>query len=105
MTYQFPPRPLCPGCRGKLEWVEASGRATLRTWTVVRRATHARLADWLPYALAIVHLEEGVNLCSHVVGLEPEQLVGDLPLTVTIVRTETQAFPVFSPGEVPEVAA
>jgi uncharacterized OB-fold protein len=69
----------------------------LLTWTVVRRATHARLADWLPYVLAVVRLEEGVNLCTHVVEIAPGDLVGDMPLTLRIVPAGQQAFPVFVP--------
>ena len=51
-THHYP-RTLCPFCfSDKTEWVEASGRGTIYSYSVMRRAP-------VPYAMAYVTLAEG----------------------------------------------
>jgi uncharacterized OB-fold protein len=67
----FYPRLACPHCGGSpLEWVEASGRATVYSFTVVHRAP-AAFADEAPYVVALVDLEEGPRMMTRITGLEP----------------------------------
>ena len=42
--FQFYPRALCAACAGETEWVEASGRGTLYTFTVIRQNHAAAFA-------------------------------------------------------------
>ncbi len=70
---QFYPRVLCAGCGSRnLEWLEASGRATLYTFAIVHQPPHPGFRDDLPYITAIVELEEGVRIPSQVIGIEPD---------------------------------
>ena len=62
---QFYPRSLCTSCMsGKLEMVPASGRGTVRTFTVIRHPVSAAYASEVPYALALIELEEGPTMMS-----------------------------------------
>jgi hypothetical protein len=45
-----------------VKWVEASGRGTVYSYTVVHRAANEAFADQVPYVIALIDLEEGVRL-------------------------------------------
>ncbi len=64
----FYPRVICPHCGAdKLDWVAASGAATIYSTTVVRRKPEAG-GD---YNVALVDLAEGPRMMSRVAGVEP----------------------------------
>ena len=64
----------------KFEWALMSGRATVHSFVVARRAFHPAFAADLPSVMAAIELEEGVRLLSNVVGIEPEAVVVGMPL-------------------------
>jgi uncharacterized protein len=71
----FYPRYSCPHCGAReLEWVRVSGRATVYSYTVARRPTHAAFADRVPYVIAIVELDEGPRMTTNVVGCPPDDV-------------------------------
>ena len=79
--FVFYPRPLCPHCGGtRLEWRPASGRGTLYSYTVARRAPIPSFEGDVPYVIAIVELEEGPHFTSNVVGIPPDALRVGMPL-------------------------
>ena len=51
----------------ELEWVEASGRGTIYSYSVVHTNCPAVFAEDLPYVMAIVELDEGVRMCTNIV--------------------------------------
>src|SRR5687768_7542476 len=56
----YPPNPVCPEClSSELEWREASGRGTLKSWVVFHRAYWPAFEKDLPYTVCLVHLDEG----------------------------------------------
>ena len=56
------PRLLCDHCYSTaVEWVPASGRGTIHSWTVAHHAFHAAFAAEIPYTLVTVDLDEGVR--------------------------------------------
>lgn len=64
----FYPRFACPTCLSTdLEWVRASGRGVVHTFTVQHRAGPDYEGP-LPFVIAIVELEEGVRMLSRVVA-------------------------------------
>jgi uncharacterized OB-fold protein len=68
----FYPRAACPHCHdARLEWVEASGRGTVYSFTVARRPAGPWFADKTPYVVALVELEEGPRLLG-TLRVEPE---------------------------------
>jgi uncharacterized OB-fold protein len=55
------PRSICPFCHGgRTEWLPASGRGTIYSYSVMRRAPE-------PYAIAYVALEEGPKMLTNIV--------------------------------------
>lgn len=56
------PRLLCDGCHSnRVEWIPASGRGRIHSWTITHHAFHPSFKAELPYALVTVDLEEGVR--------------------------------------------
>lgn len=77
----FYPRSLCPFCLSEhLEWVTASGKGKVYSYTVVRRALHPGFKDDVPYVLAIVELDEGPRLTTNLVGVSPDDIRVDMPV-------------------------
>ncbi|MFJ4387796.1 OB-fold domain-containing protein [Pseudomonas sp. NPDC089408] len=71
----FYPRRHCPGCFAHaLSWREASGGASLYSFTVARIATLPDFADEMPQLLAVVELDEGVRINTTLVGLDEAQI-------------------------------
>jgi uncharacterized protein len=69
---QFPPRSVCITCMAaELEWVEASGRARVDSYTVVHRSPAPEQIE-APYVVARVALEEGPMVLSRLVGDEAD---------------------------------
>jgi uncharacterized protein len=75
------PRAICPFCWSEdVTPLEASGRATLYTYSVVYVNDLAPFRDRLPYVAAVVDLAEGPRLMTTVVGCEPGDLRIGMPL-------------------------
>lgn len=93
------PRTLCPECGSfDTDWIEASGRGTVFTFSVNRRGQGAyRGAS--PYVLAYVELEEGPRMMTNIVDCDVDALqIGD-PVTVVFHDTgENAALPRFRPA-------
>lgn len=65
----FPPKSLCPNCRsrGKIEPFQLSGKGKVVSWTVIRVAPGG-FEDQVPYAVAMIELDEGTKIAGQVVG-------------------------------------
>jgi uncharacterized OB-fold protein len=80
--YSHPPVDMCRRCLSpdrSFHYEPVSGRATVRTWTVVRDALLAGFAEDVPYVLAEAELDEqeGLRLVLFLVdGKESEMRVG-----------------------------
>ena len=88
------PRALCPFCMGETEWRDASGRGTIYSVSVTRRAGPE------PYAIAYVTLDEGVTLLTNIVDCDLDTLrIGDR-VEVTFKPAEGGAvIPMFRPAK------
>lgn len=85
-AHQFYPRALCTSCGGQPEWVEASGRGTLHTFTVIRQNRSEAFAQLSPYVVGIVELEEGVRMMSNIVDCELDRLRIGMALEVMLLK-------------------
>lgn len=67
--FHFMPRYLCPHCWSTdLEWVKASGKGTVHSYSVIRRAPMQAYAPRVPYVVALIDLEEGPRMLTNIVG-------------------------------------
>ena len=97
-TWRHPPRHRCAHCGSHdAEWAPASGRGHVFSWTVTHRAVDPAFTP--PYAVLVVETEEGPRLVGNLRGLEPSELVLDLPVVAEIERvSDTVGLLWFRPG-------
>jgi uncharacterized OB-fold protein len=82
-THQFYPRRHCAACLAPdPEWIVASGRGRLSSYSVVSRATNPEFAEDCPYVFAIVELEEGPRVSTRIVGAPHSRLRCEAPVTL-----------------------
>ena len=76
------PRPRCPHCGSeRVDWIRASGRGTVHTYTVVRQSDDPYFKTKAPYAVAMIDLDEGVRIMTNIV---------DTPLAALAVGTRVE---------------
>jgi len=74
-TVRLYPRAVCPSCLSSAtEWVRASGRGTVYTFTVTQQNHTPGFREELPYVLAMVELAEGPRLVTNLVGCTPDDV-------------------------------
>lgn len=95
---QFYPRSICAGCgRSALEWRRSNGTGTVYALTVVYRPPSAAFAAGVPYAIALVDLDEGFRMMANVIDCDPEAVaIGDRVQVVFERRADT-VLPQFTP--------
>jgi uncharacterized OB-fold protein len=83
-AYVWYPQETCPVDGGVLVWTRVSGRATLFSWAVVRRAFLPAFEDKVPFVTALVALDEdpAVRIATYIVHADPDALVPDAPVEV-----------------------
>lgn len=96
---QFYPRAMCSACLSRdMSWQKATGLGTVYSYTVVHRPPSPAFAADVPYVVALIDLEEGVRMMSHVVDCRPEDVTVGQRVQVAF-RDETTdiTLPVFRP--------
>jgi uncharacterized OB-fold protein len=82
-AWRHVPRELCAECGSwEWEWAASSGRGRVFTWTVVARAMHPAFQHDVPYAAAVIEMDEGVRLVSQVIDCPPDELEIGMPVEV-----------------------
>ena len=72
-AYQFYPQASCRRCLSDgLEWVDAKGKGTIYSYTVIHRAPSRSFEPDVPYTVALVDLDEGCRMMSNIVEVSPE---------------------------------
>lgn len=65
----FMPRYLCPSCwSDDLAWIESSGKGTVHSFAIIRRAPLPVFAERAPYVVALIDLDEGPRMMANIVG-------------------------------------
>lgn len=86
------PRAICPFCHGvQTVWEEASGEATIYTFSVMRRGANA------PVAIGYVTLNEGPSLLTNIVDCDYDALAIGQAVRVKFREGEPNPVPVFAP--------
>lgn len=79
----FFPREVCPACLGAaLEWRPAAGTGEVYAVSVQHRPALPMFADRVPYAVALVELDEGIRMMTNIVGIDAEAVTIGQRVTV-----------------------
>jgi len=95
---QWYPRGRCRYCYSyEMKWKEASGEGNVYSFSIVRRATDPAFAGMVPYVVALVELDEGIRMITHITDCELERL--EIGARVVVHFREQGGFklPVFRP--------
>jgi uncharacterized OB-fold protein len=95
---QWYPRPLClDDWNIAPEWIEASGKGTLYSFTVIPRSDIEEVPA--PYVLGIVELEEGAMMGTVLIDVDPDTVEIGMPLEVVFVPLDEEySIPRFRPA-------
>lgn len=98
-TVRYYPRAVCPQClSSEVLWERMSGRGTVYTFTVTHQNQAPGFREELPYVLAYVTLDEGVQMLTNVVGCKPDEVKIGMPVEVTFENVNDEiAIPRFKP--------
>jgi uncharacterized OB-fold protein len=98
--FQFYPRPFCTECmRSDPEWVQASGRGVVQSYTVVRTPVAPAYADDIPYAIVLVTLDEGPVMMSQMTACDVDGVEIGLRVEVEFEAwSEAVTMPLFKPA-------
>lgn len=73
----FYPRPICPKCwSSDLEWTQASGRGTIKSFSQIWKPGHPGWLPVAPYYVGLVELTEGPTMLSHILTNDDDVEVG-----------------------------
>ena len=94
------PRPVCDTCYSmKIDWIDATGRGTLHSWTITHYAFHPGFKGDLPYTLLTVDLDEGVRMQSQARGIDETALRVGLRVKIAYEKVKDDlTLPVFVPA-------
>lgn len=80
---RFPVSIICPRCHSlEAEWTKLSGKGKVYSYVIYRMAYHPAYKNDIPYAVAIIELEEGPRMESNVTGCKPDDIKIDMPVEV-----------------------
>jgi uncharacterized OB-fold protein len=91
-----------PESGGGLEWVQASGRGTVHTFTVLHKAYREDYADRVPYNVVVVELDEGPFFHSNLIECDNADIRVGMPVEVVFQRQSDEVtLPLFRPRSKP----
>lgn len=93
-AYVFFPRVAQPGTGvADLEWVEASGRGTIYSFTIIRNKPPTP-----DYVIALVDLAEGVRMMSRLVDCDPATITIGMPVAAQVGDIDGTPAVLFAPS-------
>ena len=94
------PRPMCDGCYSmNTDWVQASGKGTVHSYTISHHPFHPGFKEEMPYVLITVDLEEGVRLNAQARGIGEGEVRVGMPVRIGFeVATDEFSLPVVLPA-------
>jgi hypothetical protein len=98
-SHIFIPRICCPECfSDELDWVVASGKGTVYSYTVVYNNAPSRFQSEMPFVIAIVRLDEGGQMLTNIVGCDPSEVKCDMRVEVQFEKLNDEFnLPLFRP--------
>lgn len=97
---RFPVSIVCPKCHSmEVEWTKLSGKGKIHSYIIYRQAFHPSYENDIPYAVAIIQLDEGPRMASNITGCEMEDIKIDMPVEVYFDDvTDEISLPKFKPA-------
>jgi uncharacterized protein len=95
----FNPAPICRWCHSRmLTWHKSKGAGSVYSWSIVWRP---QTPDFIvPYATAVVDVDEGYQMVTNIVGCEPEDMHLDMRVVVQFQPVGSgMVIPYFRPEE------
>jgi len=94
------PRPMCDACYSmEVDWVDASRRGTVHSWTVAHHAFNPGFKGELPYVVALVDLEEGVRISAQMRDVKADAMKIGMPVRIDLEDAGNGVIlPVFRPA-------
>jgi hypothetical protein len=82
-----------------MEWVDATGRGVVHTFTVIRQTAEPYFKSRVPYVVAVIELDEGPRIMSNVIRCDVDAVHVGMPVTVTFVDAGgSLSLPMFAPS-------
>jgi uncharacterized OB-fold protein len=99
-NYLFIPRELASDDFSQdLEWVKASGKGEIATFSIAKPPLFEFYAAELPYVVAIIKLSEGPQMMSNIINCNPEDVHVGMNVKVTFEeRKDGFKIPQFEPA-------
>lgn len=96
----FYPRKFCPECWSpEIEWIAASGKATVYTFSTAYDMVEPRFWADIPYTIAYVDLLEGPRMMTRIVECAPEDIKIGMEVEVVFSKLDDKFFlPYFRPA-------
>lgn len=90
------PRHACYNCGGEqLSWTPAKGTGKLETYSIIHKPMNEAWKDQVPYVLAWVKLDEGINMVTRLVWDQKTEPVIDAQVEVRFVEEGEFKLPFF----------
>jgi hypothetical protein len=67
-------RDRCNQCASAVAWVDATGRGTIYSFTVIRQNYFRPFSEMVPYVVALIDLEEGPRVMTNIDGCQPDEV-------------------------------
>jgi uncharacterized OB-fold protein len=94
--FWFPPSQRCAHClSADFVWREVSGQGRIYSFVVFHRVYHPAYESDVPYAVAIIELDEGPRMLANIVGTKPDDIRCDQRVRVVFEERGEQAIPQF----------
>ena len=97
----FYPRKFCPECwSAEIGWKEASGRATIYTFSTAYDMVEPRFWTDIPYTIAYVDLKEGPRMMTRIVECAPADIKIGMEVEVVFHKLDDKfCLPYFRPAK------
>jgi uncharacterized OB-fold protein len=70
-----PPQPTCPYCMSAdNSWRQVAPVGTVLSFTVVRQAAHAAVAESVPYIVALITVDTDITVICNILEAEPDEV-------------------------------
>lgn len=98
--FWFPPSVHCVHCLSRnFSWEEVSGKGKVFSFVVFERLYHKGWEGEVPYAVAVIELDEGPRLLSGITGIAPHDVRCDMAVKVVFDDvTDEVTLPKFAPA-------